>query len=191
MPERSLESIEEEVKEKYYAGAERDEVSDLLVDRRKILNSTWVHSQENVAEIQRVNDRLNRAVSEALEMGRNIEKTLSGDWGIDVEIIPLWEDDAFQNILVDFGLSCGIRSSSPCFSYYVHNESDKKWDFKEATLDDGNSWDEGFDRPAYMDCYFLHPFHSLAYDNYLLALPDLLSIKDFEIKLLITKNAEK
>lgn len=190
LPSRSLESIENEIRERYMDGATRDDLLELLVERRRLLDSTWIHSPENVAEICRINDMLCKAVQEALDMGREAEKNLKGEWEIELEIYPEWEDDAFQEYIVEMGYNCGLRSASPCFSHSAYYERGGDWDFKSATLDDGVSWDWGFRRPAYQDCYFLHPFQRLAVDNYQLSYSDIISIKKFVINMLITKNAD-
>lgn len=190
-PKGCLDEIEQEIIARFNNGEGRDELSDLLYDRKWHLNYKWKHSPEHVQAISAVNDRLNAAVREALAMGERLEKTLSGEWELTVEVYPEWEDESIQNIIVELGRRVGIRDYSPCFSIYTYNGKKSNWDFKTATLDDGNSWDEGpLRRPAYQDCYFLHPFQQLYYDNYILAFKDLLSIKSFQIRVLINKTAE-
>ena len=162
-----------------------------MVERMRILDYTWTHSPENVAKIGRINDMLNKAVQEALDMGREAEKNLSGEWEIELEIYPEWEDDAIQDIIVEFGRIGGIRSASPCFRHSAHSGIGGDWDFKSATHDDGVSWDWGaFRRPAYQDLYFVCPFQQLATENYRLSYFDIVSIKKFTINMLITKRAE-
>lgn len=187
-PGRPVAEIEAEIKRRFDNGEGRDELRDLLYDRKWAINNLWRHSPENVKAISAVNGRLNAAIREALAMGENLEKTLSGDWDLTVEVYPEWEEDWIQNIIVELGHRVGIRDYSPCFSIYASSDRKNDWDFKTATLDDGDSWDEGpLRRPAYQDCYFLHPFQELYYGNYILAFSDLISIKSFQIRIMIDK----
>lgn len=200
-PEKSLEEIEKEFFERYHFDIKREEVEDLLRYRMKILNYDWEHTPENARLISAVNERLNAAVREALRLGEEAEKLVKGlcdDWSVEVEVYPAWEEPdsegegapySIQNIIAELGRSSGISCVSPCFSWWNSERVENGWDFKTATLDDGNSWDEGgFRLPAYMDCYFVHPFQMLYYDNYLLAYSDLLSIKKFCINVKINKS---
>lgn len=195
LPSQTLQEIEDEILRRYNDGAGRDDLYDLIYDRVRLLNSSWRHTPENVSAISRINDRLNNAVREALKMGETVAKTLTGDWVLTVEVYPEWEDDAIQNLLAELGRNVGVTRHSPCFTLYVTEGSSGSpdiWDFKKATLDDGRSWDEGgFSRPAYQDCYFVHPFQQLSHDNYALAFSDLLEITTFQINILINKEASK
>lgn len=193
LPNRSVESIEEEVRRRYYEeDATPADLQELLRDRYRILDRNWKHTPEYVAEICRINDMLNSAVKQALEMGEKLSKSLHGDWSLDINVYPEWEDDDFRNIIVELGRCPAIRDYSPCFTYYSHGNIEDHWDFKEATLDDGVSWDEGpFRRPAYQNCYFLHPFQELVSDNYQLSFSDIISIRNFNIRILIDQPADK
>lgn len=191
-PTRSLAEIEAEIRTRFDNGSHRDELSDLLYERKWTLNYSWCHTPENVKAISVINDRLNAAVREALAMGENLEKTLSEQWNMDVEVYPEWEEECIQNIIVELGRTVGVTEHSPCFRIYATSEAPNEWDFKKATLDDGKSWDEGaLRRPAYQECYFVWPFQQLNYDNYILAFSDLLSIKSFKINILINKEASR
>lgn len=190
--ERPLSEIEQEIVTRFNDGAKRDELEDLLYARKRHLNFDWRHTPENVKAISRINDRLNAAVQEALTMGENLENLLSGQWELDIEVYPEWEDGSIQNIIVELGRWQGVTDYSPCFRKYACSNNPGEWDFKLSTLDDGKSWDEGgFERPAYQDCYFLHPFQQLSYDNYILAKSDLIAIKNFKINILVNKEASK
>lgn len=191
-PTKSLSEVEQEIVTRFNGGADRDELTDLLYTRKHILNFEWRHTPDNVKAISRVNDRLNDAIRDALAMGQNLEKTLSGQWTLEIEVYPEWDGESIQNIIVELGRWHGVTDHSPCFKKYATSDRTNDWDFKTATHDDGNSWDEGgFERPAYQDCYFVRPFQELAYDNYILGFSDLLSIKTFQINILITKEASK
>ena len=197
-PKQSLASVEKKIITRYYKGydkrSEREKLEDLLRLRCRILNYDWEHTPENAKRISAVNDRLNAAVREALRLGEEAENLIKGscsDWMVEVEVYPEWEDpedgSAIQNIIAELGRRPGYKTS-PCFSWWTSADRNDGWDFKTATLDDGVSWDEGaFRRPAYQDCYFLHPFQELYFDNYILAFSDLLSIKNFYINVMINK----
>lgn len=192
MPQRTVESIEQEVAARYDAGEDRCKLSDLLYDRRKLLNHNWRHTPENVAKISRVNDMLNSAVREALSMGEAMEKTLTGEWMMTVEVYPEWEQGDFRNTIAELGLTRGIEGYSPCFTMWCADDKPGEWDFKYATMDDGVSWDEGgYHRPAYMYCFFYMPFQSLSLDNYILAHSDIADIKRFDVRMLVKKVAKQ
>ena len=192
IPDKPLSEIEEEITKRFSDGEERSTLLELLHQRIRLLNHDWHHTRENVMAISRINDMLNRAVKEALRMGEAAEKALSGNWSIRYEVYPEWNEGCFQNTLVELGMTSGIRDYSPCFDGWASNDRPGNWDFKSATLDDGDSWDEGgFSRPAYQDCYFVYPFQKLSNDNYALAFSDIITIKNFKINLLISKEASE
>lgn len=189
-PEESLEEIEDEIRKLYYEDPENERLKTLLYTRMRLIDRSWEHSVENAKLMSEVSDRLNKAVQEALSLGETIQKTLSGNWGIDVEVTPEWEDEDIRNIVAECGHRTGITSTSPCFQKYEHSHSEPNWDFKSSVLDDGVSWDWGFRMPVYMDCYFYMPFQLLAADNYAFAYSDLLTIKQFNINIQVTKAAD-
>lgn len=205
--ERSAEDIEKDILSRYHFDIKREEIEDLLLERRNVLNYDWKHTPENAKLVSAVNDKLNEAVHEALQLAEEAEKLVKGrsdQWCVEVEVYPEWEDPEhdnasaagalfnIRNIIAELGRRSGFKSASPCFEWWNSSEVDNGWDFKTATLDDGVSWDEGsFRRPAYMDCYFLHPFQELFFDNYLFAIQDLLTIKSFYINVLINKAVAK
>lgn len=201
-PERTREEVEKEICDRYHMDIEREEIEDLLYERARIINFDWEHTPENVRKVGEINDRLNAAIREALRLGEEAEKLVKGkcdDWRIEVEVYPEWEDPdwdgnnsglpwSIQNIIAELGRKPGFSGHSPCFTWMTYPDGGNTWDFKEATMDDGVSWDEGsFRRPAYMDLYFVHPFQELFFDNYIFAHEDLLSIKNFYINVLINK----
>lgn len=204
---RSVEDIEKEIFARYHIDIKREDLEDLLIERRNVLNFDWEHTPENARLISAVNDRLNEAVSEALQLGQEAEVLVKGkcdEWNVGVEVYPEWEDPDYndvgsegslfsiQNIIAELGRRSGYKGISPCFEWYNSSYSGEGWDFKTATLDDGVSWDEGpFRRPAYMDCYFFHPFQELFFDNYLFAIQDLLTVKRFCVNVLINKAVSK
>lgn len=198
LPQRTVESIEKEVRKRFYTDDDIDDLRELLVDRCRLLNVSWQHSAENVSKISRLNDMLNAAIHEALAIGKSIEQSLSGEWSLRIDVYPGWDnnedwddDEDIRDIIVQLGYRKGISDYSPCFEINCANDCPGNWDFKSVTLDDGVSWDEGvFRRPAYQDCYFLQPFQQLASENYLLAFSDLVEIKNFQIRTMITQTAK-
>lgn len=67
-----------------------------------------------------------------------------------------------------------------CFSKCESKYNRKDWDFCELVLDDGESWDDFFRYPAYMDCYFTVPFYYMC--HYYYANSDYVQFNDFRVK---------
>jgi len=88
------------------------------------------------------------------------------------------------NIIAAMGQGGKENGVSLCFDHITY-DADDKWELKELTLDDGNSWDEGLQYPAYQDIYFLHPFYRLYMDSYCYSFEDLCNINDFRINVAV------
>lgn len=72
----------------------------LVCDRRRMMNSTWVHNLENAKRISRVNDLLMRAVRKAIKLGAKTTKSLQWmekvpntcQYKVEVCVHPLWQN---------------------------------------------------------------------------------------------------
>ena len=91
-------------------------------------------------------------------------------------------DKHIWNIIVEMGeTSFSVNGQNVCFSHASRTADLKDWDYKQATLDDGQTWDEGIHLPAYQDVYFLYPWHLLYWDNFSFSFYDLANINDFRV----------
>lgn len=120
---RSLEEIEQALKEdfrqlqdlqchddyrRYYHLHASEEVGWLeerieghILDRRHVMNRSWIHNRENAARISRVNDLLMRAVRKAVKLGGKTQESLrwmhdisnNESFVIKVYIHPQWDND--------------------------------------------------------------------------------------------------
>lgn len=94
------------------------------------------------------------------------------------------------NIIREIGSYRKYGSKHPmCFTASSDSADPSSWDFEEATMDDGQSWDEGIHRPIYQNIHFLHPWHRLYWDDFYYALEDLARMNDFRIEIKV--NFEK
>lgn len=79
---------------------QEEKLQSLIRDRRRMMDSTWVHNVENANRISRVNDLLMRAVRKAIKLGEKTSKSLqwmekvpnSYHYEVDVFVHPLWQD---------------------------------------------------------------------------------------------------
>jgi hypothetical protein len=172
-----------------------EQIISLLYERKEALNSKWQHTREHVAQIADMNAILEKAVRQAILLGEKAEHLISempkcDSESVIVEVYPWWDDSdgeldthSVHEIIVVLGEAIGETKYSPCFDLQSCGGSDNVWNYSKACHDDGISWDEGgFHLPAYQDCYFLRPFQQLSFDNYILAFEDLITIKEFRIR---------
>lgn len=193
----SLYSLDHETRDRLER--QKEIVRTYLCDRRQAADLSWKHNAENAARIARTNDLLMKAVRKAMKVGKKTARSLM--WmnllpkatyqNIEVFVYPQLSesnDDDILNIILQMGLSeiDQVDGISACFSHRNRAEDecelDADWDWKEAILDDGQTWDEGIHHPAYQDVYFTNPWHKLFHQNYI-SFDDLAGIKEFCVDL--------
>ena len=86
------------------------------------------------------------------------------------------------NIIAAMNDCFKVDGVGACFYHSATSGDAKEWNLKELLMDDGQSWDELIHYPAYMDCYFLVPFHHLYCDLYNYAFEDLARMNDFRVR---------
>lgn len=81
--------------------AQKSKVQDYIIDRRYMLNRSWVHCYENAQKISRMNDLMMRAVAKAIKLGSKASRSLQWmekvphkcKYYVDVGVHPLWVND--------------------------------------------------------------------------------------------------
>lgn len=86
------------------------------------------------------------------------------------------------NIIAALSDCYKVDGVGACFYHSVWSGDNDDWDIKKLLLDDGQSWDELIHYPAYMDCYFLIPFHNLYCDLFNYSLEDIAQMNDFRVR---------
>lgn len=86
------------------------------------------------------------------------------------------------NIIAAMSDCYRIDGVGACFHHAATSADPKEWALRTLMLDDGQSWDELIHYPAYMDCYFLIPFHNLYCDLFLYSLEDIARMNDFRVR---------
>lgn len=94
-------------------------------------------------------------------------------------------EDPFENhvwnIITQLGDGCAANKEGivSCFHTF---DMDGKWpSFKDAILDDGESWNECIRQEVYNSIYFTHPWHRLFLDAYCFSFEDLANLNDFRV----------
>lgn len=196
-------------------------VVDLLLERRRLMNSVWEHTPENAKRLARTNDLLMAASRKAWEQGKRTFESMK--WmnevenqymfSVEVFVYPQWDNrksdwryvpdanrtpeeeeeflldetcnnDPFENhvwnIITQLGeLNYNKDGIASCFHTY---DMEGKWpSFEDATLDDGQSWNEGMEQEVYDSIYFTYPWHLLFHDGYEFSFEDLANLNDFRV----------
>lgn len=86
------------------------------------------------------------------------------------------------NIIAALSDCYKVDGVGACFYHSAWSGDEKEWNVKQLLIDDGQSWDELIHYPAYMDCYFLTPFHNLYCDLFIYSLEDIAQMNDFRVR---------
>lgn len=193
LPDRTVKDLEAEIERRYEKGEDREALEDLMLDRRLLLDHKWQHSPDNVAAIGKVNEMLKETVKEALKMADLIDGTIKSQgsdkiWHYEIEVIPVWKEGDFRNILPRLGHLEGITGACPCLTCCGASDEADNWNLETVTLEDGVSWDEyGFELPTYQNIHFIYPFQNIS-EHLIVSYSDLASIEQFEIGIHLTHN---
>lgn len=171
----------------------KEEVKNLLHERRDILNDIFQPTEDNLAQFRKVNDELYRLTMTFNERVKKfiakkellldtpdfdddyeLEGTLKFVFNDETSVCHLPDDDYFgSNFAVMIKTLYEVYSHSGIESIVTINEH-------HGPLDDGESWFEGpFTRFAeFKDFIICYAVHDLT-DHKLYSLPDLLRLNDF------------
>lgn len=172
---------------------QKEEVKRLLLERRDILNEMFQPTEENLAQLRKINDelyRLTMALNERVKKFISKKELLldSPDFDDDYEregtLKFVYNDEASICHLSDDAYYCSNFAVMIKTLYEVHSysgiENIVTINEHHGPLDDGVSWYEyPLNRfPEFKDSIICHAVHDLT-DHKLYSIPDLLHLNDF------------
>ncbi len=171
----------------------KEEVEDLLAERRHILNKMFRPTGDNLAQFRKVNDELYRLT---IALDERVNKFIakkelmldSSDFDDDYELegsvkFVFNDEDSICHLIDDdyYGSNFAVMLKT-LYEVYAHTCLERIVFIHEqcGPLDDGQSWDEyPFDRfPEFKEFIVCHAVHDLT-NHKLYSLPDLLRLNDF------------